>query len=267
MPDFIEPDCDLTTGEIAVLTRATLREGDPPDRRISNIAPKLDSAGPSDISVFSTVRNISVGSAGTRAGACLIAPRFAAAAPPGLAVLETPHPYPSFVAVARKLFPAALRPSSLFGTTGRAATAQVRILPPGAEAGVTVDLDGGHRTARRNRRRHADCRRRDCRSGCPHWARLRDRCRHHNPACIDRRSRDHPCRHPYRPRRFRLSAKSARPSENPANAPRHHPGRCGNRRQLDGRSWIDPRYDDRRGNQDRQSRPKSHTTSRSGGIA
>jgi UDP-3-O-[3-hydroxymyristoyl] glucosamine N-acyltransferase len=61
-----------------------------------------------------------------------------ASAPPGLAVLETPHPYPTFVAVARKLFPAALRPSSLFGTTGCAAAAQVH---PTArlEAGVTVD--------------------------------------------------------------------------------------------------------------------------------
>jgi len=136
MPDFIEPDCDLTTGEIAALTRAKLREGDPPDRRISNIAP-LESAGPSDISFLDSPKYLG-GLAGTRAGACLIAPRFAAAAPPGLTVLETPHPYPTFVAVARKLFPAALRPSSLFGTAGRAAGAQVH---PTArlEAGVTVD--------------------------------------------------------------------------------------------------------------------------------
>ena len=43
MPDFIEPSCELTTGEIAALTRATLRAGDPADRRIGNIAP-LDAA-------------------------------------------------------------------------------------------------------------------------------------------------------------------------------------------------------------------------------
>ena len=49
MPDFVEPSCELTTGEIAALTRAKLRDGDPPDRRICNIAP-LDTAGPADIS-------------------------------------------------------------------------------------------------------------------------------------------------------------------------------------------------------------------------
>ena len=35
MPDFFKPNCELTTGEIAALTRAKLREGDPPDRRYS----------------------------------------------------------------------------------------------------------------------------------------------------------------------------------------------------------------------------------------
>jgi UDP-3-O-[3-hydroxymyristoyl] glucosamine N-acyltransferase len=136
MPDLIQSDGVLTVGEIAALTRAKLREGDPPDRRISNIAP-LDTAGPSDVSFLDNSKYLGE-LAGTRAGACLIGPRFTAGAPPGLAVLETPHPYPAFVAVARKLFPAALRPSSLFGTTGRAATAQVH---PTArlEAGVTVD--------------------------------------------------------------------------------------------------------------------------------
>ena len=32
MPDFIRPERALTTGEIAALTRAKLREGDPSDR-------------------------------------------------------------------------------------------------------------------------------------------------------------------------------------------------------------------------------------------
>src|SRR6201998_298545 len=112
MPEFISPDCELTVGEIAALTRAKPRVGDPLDRRIRNIAP-LDTAGPSDISFMDKPKYLDE-FVGTRAGVVLVAPRCAAQAPPGLAVLETSHPYPAFVAVARKLFPGALRPSSLF---------------------------------------------------------------------------------------------------------------------------------------------------------
>ncbi len=136
MPDFFKPSCELTTGEIAALTRAKLRDGDPPDRRICNIAP-LDTAAASDISFLDSAKYLEA-LAGSGAGALLVAPRLAAAVPPGLAVLETPHPYAAFVTVARKLFPSALRPASLFGSSGRAAAAQVH---PTArlEASVTVD--------------------------------------------------------------------------------------------------------------------------------
>ena len=136
MTGFIKPNCQLTVGEIAALTHAKLRDGDPADRRIGNIAP-LDSAGPSDISFLDNSKYLDA-FANTRAGTCLIAPRFAASAPRGPALLETRHPYPAFVAVTRKLFSEMLRPSSLFATKGRAASAQVH---PTArlEAGVTVD--------------------------------------------------------------------------------------------------------------------------------
>jgi UDP-3-O-[3-hydroxymyristoyl] glucosamine N-acyltransferase len=136
MPDFIKLNRALTTGEIAALTRAQLREGDPSDRLIRNIAP-LDMAGPDDVSFLDNSR-FSASLPTTRAGACLIAPRFAAAAPHGMAVLETAHPYPAFVAVARALFPGSLRPLTLFETQGRSAAAQIH---PAAhlEAGVTVD--------------------------------------------------------------------------------------------------------------------------------
>ncbi|HML11925.1 MAG TPA: UDP-3-O-(3-hydroxymyristoyl)glucosamine N-acyltransferase, partial [Xanthobacteraceae bacterium] len=74
----------------------------------------------------------------TRAGACLLAPRFAAAAPDRLLVLVTEEPYRAFVAVARALFPAALRPSSLFGASGHAAGSHVHASAR-VEAGVTID--------------------------------------------------------------------------------------------------------------------------------
>jgi UDP-3-O-[3-hydroxymyristoyl] glucosamine N-acyltransferase len=136
MRDFVIADCELTTGEIATLTGAKLRDGDPTDRRIRNIAP-LDTAGPSDVSFLDSPK-FADALANTRAGACLIAPRFAAAAPRGLVVLETTQPYPAFVAITRKLFSNLLRPSSQFGVDGRSASAEI---DPTArlEAGVTVE--------------------------------------------------------------------------------------------------------------------------------
>jgi UDP-3-O-[3-hydroxymyristoyl] glucosamine N-acyltransferase len=136
MRDFVIADCELTTGEIAALTGAKLRNGDPPDRRIRNIAP-LDTAGASDVSFLENSKYAGELST-TRAGACLIAPRFIESAPRNLVVLETPQPYPAFVTITRKLFGNLLRPSSLFGTSGRAASAQI---DPTArlEADVIVD--------------------------------------------------------------------------------------------------------------------------------
>lgn len=136
MPDFFPKQRELTVGEIAVLTRAKPRPGVPLDWRIDNVAP-LDTARAHDIGFLDNAKYLGA-LATTRAGACLLAPRFEAAAPDGLAVLVTSEPYRAFVAVARVLFPSALRPSSLFGTRGHSAGAHVH---PSAriEAGVAID--------------------------------------------------------------------------------------------------------------------------------
>ena len=136
MPEFFPSRRELTVGEIAALTGAAPRGGIPLNRRIANIAP-LDTATERDISFLDNAKYRDA-LARTRAGVCLLAPRFEAAAPAELAVLVTKEPYRAFVAVARALFPSALRPSSLFAAKGRAAAAQVH---PSArlEAGVTID--------------------------------------------------------------------------------------------------------------------------------
>ena len=136
MPDFVKPDCELTTAEIAALTRAKLRDGDPADRRISNVAP-LDTAAAADISFIDSPKYAGE-LAATRAGACLVAPRFVASVPRNVAVLETPHPYPAFVAVTRALFAGMLRPTSLYGVSGRANSAHVHHTAR-LEANVIVD--------------------------------------------------------------------------------------------------------------------------------
>jgi UDP-3-O-[3-hydroxymyristoyl] glucosamine N-acyltransferase len=136
MPVLRQADRGLTVAEIAGLTDSKLKEGGAAGRRIRNVAP-LDLAGAADI-CFLDDRKQLVELAETRAGACLIAPRFAASVSPGLTLLLNEEPYRAFVTVARALFPDALRPSSLFGASGRAAGAYVH---PSAriEAGVTVD--------------------------------------------------------------------------------------------------------------------------------
>jgi len=137
MPSSLSPINKLTIEQIAKLTQAKPRDGDPLDRRIANIAP-LDTAGSCDISFLDNAKYLGE-FAGTRAGACFVSPRFAASAPRGPVVLVTSEPYRAFIAVALALFPTALHPSSLFGVSGsRAQAAQVH---PSSrlEAGVTVD--------------------------------------------------------------------------------------------------------------------------------
>jgi UDP-3-O-[3-hydroxymyristoyl] glucosamine N-acyltransferase len=127
---------ELTIGEIADLTGSKVVPGAPAMRRIGNIA-ALDTAVISDIAFLDDEKYLAE-LAATRAGACLMAPRFAALAPPGLAVLLNEEPYRAFVTVARALFPGDLRSSSLFETRGRATGAHVHASAR-VEAGVAID--------------------------------------------------------------------------------------------------------------------------------
>jgi UDP-3-O-[3-hydroxymyristoyl] glucosamine N-acyltransferase len=110
----------------------------PLDRVITNIAP-LDSARGSDLTFFDNPKYLTE-LAGTHAGACLLAPRFANLAPPWLAVLTVREPYRAFVAIARTLFPDSLRPSLVFAAAGIAPGAHVH---PSARLEPGVSLDPG----------------------------------------------------------------------------------------------------------------------------
>jgi UDP-3-O-[3-hydroxymyristoyl] glucosamine N-acyltransferase len=136
MPDFFSSHRELTIAEIVTLTGAKPAPGMPLDGRITDIAP-LDRARSSDITFLDNAKYLDA-LATTRAGACLLAPRFAGRAPHDLVTLVTAEPYRAFVAVARALFPSALRPSSLFGLSGRSADARVHASAR-IEAGVTID--------------------------------------------------------------------------------------------------------------------------------
>lgn len=136
MPALLRRRGGLTIAEIAKLTGAKLAADRPTERRIVNVAP-LDTAGAADIAFLDDEKSLPELSS-TRAGACLMLGRFAASAPPGLVVLVSEEPYRAFVAVARALFPDALRSSSLFETSGRANGVQVHASAR-IELGVTID--------------------------------------------------------------------------------------------------------------------------------
>jgi len=146
-PIFQEHAPALTLDEIATLTGAELRATAEKNRNINNVAP-LDRAGPSDIAFLESRKYLV---ATIHAGACLTTEALAAELPTQVAVLVVREPYRAFVTVARKLFPAALRPSSLYdgrGVTGAHVHPQARLedgvtIDPGAVVGPRAEIGSG----------------------------------------------------------------------------------------------------------------------------
>jgi UDP-3-O-[3-hydroxymyristoyl] glucosamine N-acyltransferase len=136
MSQFFPRRTGLSLREIAALTGAAPRPGAELDRVISGIA-SLERALPADI-VFLDSPKLVDALATTRAGAVLVSERFEARAPARLSVLRSKRPFGDFVAVARKLFPDSLRPTSLFD--GDAVAPGATVHPTAAiEHGVTID--------------------------------------------------------------------------------------------------------------------------------
>ncbi|MBS9476299.1 UDP-3-O-(3-hydroxymyristoyl)glucosamine N-acyltransferase [Ancylobacter radicis] len=135
-PVFHPAPTPVRLADIAAAVGAVLPEGVDGERLMSGVA-SLDEAGPGDIAFMDGPRHVGELQA-TRAGACLVSSRFAAHVPASTVALVVAKPYPAFVAIARQLHAATLRPGSAFGATGVAASAMVH---PQArlEADVTVD--------------------------------------------------------------------------------------------------------------------------------
>ena len=133
---FFTPAAGLSLAEIAAVSGAPLPEGADPGLVLAGAAP-LESAGPSDLPYMDNAR-YGDALAATRAGACLVAARFAARCPSGTVALVARDPYRAFAAFLARLHPDALRPGSQFGARGIAPGAHVH---PDArlEEGVTVD--------------------------------------------------------------------------------------------------------------------------------
>ena len=153
-PSFSPKAAPLSLNEVAALTGATLVATASGDSLIGNIA-ALDRAGPGDLTFIDGVAYADR-LRRTRASACLTSARFEKQVPAGVAVLRSREPYRAFVTVARKLFPDALRPATLFGARGVSPHAHVHasarleagaIIDPGTVVGPDAEIGSGTRVA------------------------------------------------------------------------------------------------------------------------
>jgi len=135
-PRFFESPPPSTLAEIAALAGAQLADPARAGLQIRGLA-SLDEAGPMHLSFFDNLKYAEQ-LAATRAGACIVSPRFVARVPAHVAVLRAEKPFQAFVAVARELNCDALRPQTWSGIEGIAPSA---IIDPSArlEDGVIVD--------------------------------------------------------------------------------------------------------------------------------
>jgi UDP-3-O-[3-hydroxymyristoyl] glucosamine N-acyltransferase len=131
-PTFFKRKAGLTVGEIVALTGAVPRGTVELEGRITDVAP-LDRAGPHDLTFFDKTK-FAADLASTQADVCLTSERLAAYVPPHIIALQCADPYRAFIAVARALFPDAMRPSSLFEAAG---------IAPGAHVHPSVRLENG----------------------------------------------------------------------------------------------------------------------------
>jgi UDP-3-O-[3-hydroxymyristoyl] glucosamine N-acyltransferase len=135
-PTFFQKPSPTTLAEVAALAKAVLADPARGALEIRGLA-SLDEAGPRQLTFFDNLKYADQ-LAATKAGAVLVAERFAARVPAHVAVLKAAQPFPAFVRVARKWHGDALRPQSWVGNDGIAPSA---IIDPTArlEDGVVVD--------------------------------------------------------------------------------------------------------------------------------
>jgi UDP-3-O-[3-hydroxymyristoyl] glucosamine N-acyltransferase len=102
-PRFFEEPAGLSLAQVAAIAHGRLAaEGD--DARIIRAIATLADAGEHDLSFLENRRYVPV-FAQSRAGACLVHPRFAARAPAGMALVLCDEPYRGYALVAAALHP------------------------------------------------------------------------------------------------------------------------------------------------------------------
>src|SRR5579862_7339546 len=125
---FFDRAGPFTIAEIAGRIGAEIAGAGAADRRIIDVAP-LESAGPDDLAFLDNRRYVDAFRR-TRAGAVIVNPKLAAAAPPDTTLLLSPQPYRAFAIAAQSFYPepapepgiapsAVIDPSARLGTDCR----------------------------------------------------------------------------------------------------------------------------------------------------
>jgi UDP-3-O-[3-hydroxymyristoyl] glucosamine N-acyltransferase len=149
-PTFFEQPTLSTLAELATLTGADLADPSRAGQQVRELA-SLDEAGPMHLTFFDNLKYADQ-LASTKAGACLVNPRFEAKVPPHVAVLRAAQPFRAFVLIARELHRDALRPRSWFRCVGIAPSAIIDptarieddvIVEPLAVIGPDVEIGSG----------------------------------------------------------------------------------------------------------------------------
>jgi UDP-3-O-[3-hydroxymyristoyl] glucosamine N-acyltransferase len=149
-PNFFKQPPSSTLADIAALTKAELVDLSRGGLKIRGLA-SLDEAGPMHLAFFDNLKYADQ-LASTKAGACLVSPRFEARVPAHVAVLRAAQPFRAFVTLAREWHGDALRPQSWVDNDGIApsaiidATAHLEdgvIVDPLAVIGPRVEIGAG----------------------------------------------------------------------------------------------------------------------------
>ncbi|MEP2758749.1 UDP-3-O-(3-hydroxymyristoyl)glucosamine N-acyltransferase [Parvibaculum sp.] len=123
----------MSLGEIARRIGAILAEGVDGERTLDGVAP-LDAAGPRDLSFLDNPKYANAFET-TQAGACIVHPRFAERAPPGVALLLSEQPYRAYAVAAQLFYPEEATGSDTYGEKGS--------VHPGATVHPTARLGDG----------------------------------------------------------------------------------------------------------------------------
>ncbi|MBR0717784.1 UDP-3-O-(3-hydroxymyristoyl)glucosamine N-acyltransferase [Bradyrhizobium liaoningense] len=149
-PTFFKKPPASALAEIATLTKAELVDPSRAGHVITGLA-SLDEAGPMHLTFFDNLKYADQLKA-TKAGACLVSPRFAAQVPAHVAILRTAQPFRAFVRIAREWHGDALRPQSWIGNDAIAPSAIIDptarleddvIVDPLAVIGPEVEIGSG----------------------------------------------------------------------------------------------------------------------------
>ena len=135
-PVFFPKPEPVTLAQLAAETGATLVDGVDGAATVHAVAP-LEAARPGDLTFLENAA-YATAAATTGATACFIAPKFVEKLSPTTFALISNEPYRAYAKAAALLFPAALKPASMFGTTGISPGAYVHA-DAHLEEGVIVD--------------------------------------------------------------------------------------------------------------------------------